>query len=52
MTTIENTLKKLSMLYEFNKKLRAFTASARESQVIQATESTVAAGRRLNPDTK
>ena len=49
MTTIENTLKKLSMLYEFNKKLRAFTTSAREIQAIQATEPTVAAGRRQNP---
>jgi hypothetical protein len=52
VTTIEKTLKKLSMLYEFNKKLRAFTASARESQVIQATEPTVAAGRRQNPAPK
>ena len=49
MTTIDNTLKKLSMLYEFNKKLRAFTTSARESQAIQATDPSVATGRRQNP---
>jgi len=40
------------MLYEFNKKLRAFAISAKESLAVQATEPTVAAGRILNPDTK
>jgi hypothetical protein len=49
VTTIDNTLKKLSMLYEFNKKLRVFTTSAREGQAVQATEPAVAAGTRENP---
>lgn len=30
MNTIENTLKKLSMLYEFNRKLHAFTTSTKD----------------------
>jgi hypothetical protein len=49
VTTIDNTLKKLSMLYEFNKKLRAFTASTREKQSVQATEPTAADGSRQKP---
>jgi hypothetical protein len=49
VTTIDNTLKKLSMLYEFNKKLRAFTMSTRKNQVVQAMEPIVAAGNRQNP---
>ena len=46
MNTIENTLKKLSMLYEFNRKLRAFTKSTKRNQ---AMEPTVATGRRQSP---
>jgi hypothetical protein len=46
MNTIENTLKKLSMLYEFNRKLRAFTTGTKRNQANQAMEPTVATGRR------
>jgi len=46
MNTIENTLKKLSMLYEFNRKLRAFTTSTKRNQANQAMEPTAATGRR------
>jgi len=38
MNTIENTLKKLSLLYEFNRKLRTFTTSTKDHQANQAME--------------
>jgi len=46
MKTLEDTLKKLSMLYEFNRKLRAFTTSTKGKQASQTTEPGVAAGSR------
>jgi hypothetical protein len=52
MNTIENTLKKLSMLYEFNRKLRTFTTSTKDNQTNQAMEPAVAPGRKQKPITK
>jgi hypothetical protein len=52
VTTIENTLRMLSMLYEFNKKLRAFTMSARKKQAVQVTEPAAAAGKTISKSTE
>ena len=51
MNTIEFTLKKLSMLYEFHRKLRAFTTSTKRNQAnpYKAMEPTVATGSRQSP---
>jgi len=38
MNTVENTLKKLSLLYEFNRKLQTFTTSTKDNQANQAME--------------
>jgi hypothetical protein len=38
MNSIENTLKKLSMLYEFNRKLQTFTTSTKDNQANQDEE--------------
>lgn len=48
MNTIEHTLKKLSMLYEFNRKLGTFTTSTKKNRAnpYQAMEPTVATGKR------
>jgi len=52
MNTVENTLKKLSLLYEFNRKLQTFTTSTKDNQANQAKKPTVATGRRHKPITK
>lgn len=49
MKPIEATLRKLSMLYEFNRKLRAYTFGKARRQADQAMERTVAAGKKARP---
>lgn len=46
MKPIETTLRKLSMLYEFNRKLRAFTFGKARQQADPALGRTAAAGKK------
>jgi hypothetical protein len=48
MNTIEHTLKRLSMLYEFNRKLRTFRTNTKKNQAHQAMEPTAATGNGQN----